>query len=184
MNDKKITLQLFEKIVHDLYKKKYHICRELDENGYIKSWIIFNQDMALEDYFSPNNEPLLSSKNNNIFDLIDFIKEHKMSKLSKEAKKILERELRQYKENKQLINKLKIDDNISTRVILICLDRIKYVENVFNKLNPFEKQVFEYIFYKNFDSIYCESYLNVSKSTYYNIYNKCINFLAEEWGEI
>ena len=75
--NKKITWQLFEKIIHDLNRKKYHICRELDENGYIKSWTIFRQDMTIEEYFSPNNKPLLCSKDNDIFDLIDFVKEQK-----------------------------------------------------------------------------------------------------------
>lgn len=71
----KITWQLFERIINDLNKKKYHICRELDENGYIKSWIIFKQDMPLEEYFSPDNKAILSSKYNDIFDLINFVKE-------------------------------------------------------------------------------------------------------------
>lgn len=106
------------------------------------------------------------------------------NKLSKETKKMMDREFRQYKDNKRLLNRLKADTTISTRILLICEDRIRYIENVYNRLSPFEKQVFEYIFYKNFDSIYCELNFNISKSTYYNIYNKCIKKLAEEWGVI
>lgn len=106
-----------------------------------------------------------------------------MSNLSKETKKFLERELRQYKENKQLLERLKKEDKMSSRAILICSNRINYIENVFNSLTPFEKQMFEYIFYNHFDWLYCEMHFNVSKSTYYNIYNKIINLLAEEWGE-
>ena len=75
--NKKISWQLFEKIIHDLDRKKYHIGRELDENGYIKSWTIFRQDMPIEEYFSPENKPLLCSEDNDIFDLIDFVKEQK-----------------------------------------------------------------------------------------------------------
>lgn len=107
-----------------------------------------------------------------------------MSNLSKEIKKIMERELRQYKDNKYLLNRLKIDNSISSRTLLICEERMKYVENVINRLNPFEKQMFENIFNRNYDWAYCESHFNVSKSTYYNIYNKCINLLAEEWGKV
>lgn len=106
-----------------------------------------------------------------------------MSKLSKETKKLMERELRQYKDNKRLLNKLKEDTTSPSRALLICENRMKYIENVINSLTPFEKQMFEYIFYKNYDWIYCESNYNISKSTYYNIYNKCINLLAKEWGE-
>ena len=106
-----------------------------------------------------------------------------MSKLSKETKNFLERELRQYKENKRLLEKLNKHDKIPSRAILICENRVRYIENVFNKLSPFEKQMFEYVFYKNYDCTYCEMHFNISKSTYYNIYNKCINLLAEELGE-
>ena len=73
----KVKYRLFEKIIQDLDTKKYHVCRELDESGYIVSWIIFRQDMPIEEYFSPNNKPLLSSEKNDIFDLIKFVKEYK-----------------------------------------------------------------------------------------------------------
>ena len=107
-----------------------------------------------------------------------------MTKLSKETKKLMERELRQYKENKRLLNKLKEDTTSPSRTLLICEDRMKYVENVLKKLTPFEKQMFENIFYKNYDWVYCEANFHISKFTYYNIYNKCINLLAEEWGRL
>lgn len=105
-----------------------------------------------------------------------------MSNLSKETKKIMERELRQYKENKRLLNSLKEDNTNSSRAILICKKRIDYIEEIYSELTPFEKQMYDYIFNKNYDWVYCETHFNISKSTYYNIYNKCINLLAEEWG--
>ena len=74
---KKITWQLFEKIIYNLDKKKYHISRELDENRYIRAWSIYRQDIPVEEYFSPNNKPILNSTDNDIFDLIDFVKEQK-----------------------------------------------------------------------------------------------------------
>lgn len=107
-----------------------------------------------------------------------------MSKLSKETRKFLDRELRQYKDNKRLLERLKYENKTPSRAMLICEDRMKCIENVFNSLTPFEKQMFRYIFYEHFDWAYCESNFRISKSAYYNVYNKIINLLAEEWGEI
>ena len=104
--------------------------------------------------------------------------------LSKEIKKLMDREFRQYKDNKRLLNSLKENNTTPTRALLICENRIKCIEKIYTCLTPFEKQMFEYIFYKNYDWIYCESNFRISKSTYYNIYNKCINLLAKEWGEL
>lgn len=106
-----------------------------------------------------------------------------MLKLSKEVKNLMERELRQYKDNKRLLNRLKADSTTPSRAIIICEDRMRYIENVLKKLSPFEKQMFENIFYENYDWNYCQIKYNVSKSTYYNIFNKCIILLAQEWGE-
>ena len=131
-------------------------------------------------------------------------------KLPKDLKKRMDRELRQYWLNKQKLEHLELEiiessspkDNqyntnsisdstsqkaiklISTRSILYCKERISYIENVINRLNSFEKQMFENIFKNGYDWLYCETIYHVSKSTYYNVYNKCIYFLAEEWGEI
>ena len=105
-------------------------------------------------------------------------------RLSRELKYKMDRELRQYWHNKNKLEILKSKSNSSTRAILLCEERIMYIENVINRLKPFEKQMFEPIFKHNCDWLYCEKKYNISKSTYYNIYNKCIYFLAEEWGEI
>ena len=129
-------------------------------------------------------------------------------KLSKDLKKRMDRELRQYWDNKRKLKKLELDiieaNNstqgnsnsisdltsqkaiklLSTRSILYCQERITYIENVFKRLNSFEKQMFERIFKHGYDWLYCEVNFRVSKSTYYNIYNKCIYFLAQEWGEV
>ncbi len=107
-----------------------------------------------------------------------------MSKLSKEIKNRMSREFRQYWNNKKKLKKIQGSGNTSTRTILLCEERIGYIENVIAKLKPYEKQVFYFIFKYNYDCAYCESIKNISKSTYYNIYNKCINLLAEEWGVI
>lgn len=105
-----------------------------------------------------------------------------MQKIKKEVKKQMERELRQYYDNKKLFKKLQNDVKTSTRT-LICLEqRILYVENVINRLNAFERQVFDMIFKEKADCIYCQTHFNISKSTYYNIINKSIDILAQEWG--
>lgn len=130
--------------------------------------------------------------------------------LNKDLKKRMDRELRQYWTNKKKLERLEkdiIDESasgngqprsndisnpterkairlMSTRSILYCRERITYIENVIKQLNSFEKQVFLFIFKDGCDWAYCKNVKNIDKSTYYNIYNKCIRLLAEEWGEI
>lgn len=132
------------------------------------------------------------------------------NKLSKELKKKMEKEFRQYWLNKKKLEKLEQDiieesassdgqprSNVtsdptqqkalklmSTRSILFLIERINYVENVIKQLNPFERQVFNLIFKEGCDWAYCKNVKNIDKSTYYNLYNKAIKLLAEEWGEI
>ena len=121
----------------------------------------------------------------------------------------MERELRQYWTNKDKLTKLeksiieesassgqpsknsisdptaaKVIKLTSTRVILYCQERVQYVENVIKKLNTFEKEVFELIFKHGCNFTYCEQVKNINKNTYYNVYNKCIFLLAQEWGLI
>mgnify|MGYP007060190479 CR=1 FL=1 len=132
-------------------------------------------------------------------------------KVPKEVKERMERELRQYWINKKKLEDLKlkiiessnnssdtqihsssISDTtsqkalkiLSTRSILYCEERITYIENVIKKLNPLEQQVFEYIFKNGYDFMYCQTMKNIDKNTYYNVRNKSIYFLAQEWGEI
>lgn len=103
-------------------------------------------------------------------------------KLDKEIKKRMERELRQYYDNKKKLEILK-NTTAETRRLAYLEERLKYVENVYNRLKPFEREVYNLIFKENCDSLYCETSKNISKTTYYNILNKSILYLAEEWGE-
>ena len=73
----KIKCELFEEFIKDLDIKKYHICRELDADGYIKNWTIFRKDMPIDEYFSAENQALLTSERNSILDLKKFIREQK-----------------------------------------------------------------------------------------------------------
>lgn len=106
-------------------------------------------------------------------------------KLPKKIKILMERELRQYYENKKLLEDLKRNKmHVATRKFLYIEKRLEYVENVHKKLNSFEKEMYKFIFIYNYDPLYVETIKNISKSTYYNVYNKCVFLLAEEWGEI
>ena len=69
---------IFEYLIKDIDRKKYHIFRELDENGYIKKWVIYKKaKLTPEEFFSPKNKPILSSNKNNFLDLIDFVENQK-----------------------------------------------------------------------------------------------------------
>ena len=131
-------------------------------------------------------------------------------KLSKEDKKHMEKELRQYWDNMKKLESLKkdiIDESgsgdgqpsknkisdptsqktirlISTRSIAALSERLMYVTRVRNRLNEFELKVFDLIFKEGCDWLYCSTQKNISKTTYYNIMNKSIYYLAEEWGII
>ncbi len=102
-------------------------------------------------------------------------------KLPKEVKKYYERELRQYWSNK---NKLKYIEKMNTKTALFLTERIHCIETVISRLDDFEKEVFNLIFRDNMSWLYCKNIKNISKTTYYNILNKCIYMLAEETGEI
>lgn len=105
-------------------------------------------------------------------------------KLSKEIKNRMDRELRQYWTNKKELKDMEKRNTDSTRKYIYVTQRIEYIENAIKQLKPFEKEVFILIFKNGYDWIYCEANKNIAKSTYYNIYNKIIRLLAEEWGEI
>lgn len=100
--------------------------------------------------------------------------------MQKDIKELMSREFKQYWINKDKLNKL--TQQTSTRTILICQERVQFVENVIKQLNDYELQIFNYIFKQCCNARYCEMNYNISKSTYYNIYNKAVNLLAKEWG--
>lgn len=108
------------------------------------------------------------------------------SKLTKEARRFCERELYQYWENKKRLNSL-LDtqkNHINSRTIIYLQQRINNIEVVIKKLNTFEIDVFELIFKENMNWLCCKTEKNISKYTYYNVFNKCVELLAEEFGEI
>lgn len=106
-------------------------------------------------------------------------------KMPIEIKRYYKRELYQYKKNKEKLDKIiNNKEKANTRNILFLEQRITNIETVITKLNEFEKEVFDMIFNKNMDWLYCKTFKGIDKSTYYNIVNKCIYLLAEEEGEI
>ncbi len=122
-------------------------------------------------------------------------------KLPKELKNRMERELRQYYDNKKKLDKLKLslieerprtEDPTgnkvsgleSTRSLIYLEERLHYVENVYNRLRPYEQKIYNLIFKECCNPLYCEVEESISRSTYYNIFNKSLYYLAEEWGEI
>lgn len=82
----KANYKLFQKMIKVLDRNKYHIYRELDENGYIKDWAIFRKDMEIEKYFSKENRPLLTSTENDILDLINFVAKEKENAIKRNKK--------------------------------------------------------------------------------------------------
>lgn len=106
------------------------------------------------------------------------------TKLEKEIKQYYERELKQYSQNKKRLERALQENRTSTRTILFLENRINNIETVIKQLNDFEQEVFDMIFNKKYDWLYCKTMKNIDKNTYYNILNKCIYMLAQEEGEI
>ena len=106
------------------------------------------------------------------------------NKLAKEIKKYYERELKQYSKNKKMLETASRNNKINTRTILFLQNRIENIETVIKQLNPFEQEVFDMIFNKKYDWLYCKTIKNIDKNTYYNILNKAICMLAKEEGEL
>lgn len=106
------------------------------------------------------------------------------NKLAKEIKKYYERELKQYSKNKKMLETASRNNKINTRTILFLQNRMENIETVIKQLNPFEQEVFDMIFNKKYDWLYCKTMKNIDKNTYYNILNKAIYMLAKEEGEL
>lgn len=71
-----MELKMFQKMINKLNRDKFHICISLNDYKDLTNfdWIIFRKDMPLEEYFSPENKPVLDSKNNTIEELLEFLK--------------------------------------------------------------------------------------------------------------
>jgi len=67
-------------------------------------------------------------------------------KMTRETKKFMEREIRQYNYNKHKLEGLKQNTKISTRRLLYLEERIYYVEHSYNRLNDEDKKIYDLIF--------------------------------------
>lgn len=103
-------------------------------------------------------------------------------KLPKEIKRRMEKEIRQYDFNKQKLEDLKAKG--TSRQLLYIEERLYHVETAYNQLREEEKAIYSLIFKSNCNWLYCQTIHNIDKDTYYNVYNKSLYFLAQEWGEI
>lgn len=103
-------------------------------------------------------------------------------KLPKELKQRMEMEIRQYEDNKKKKEKLKSKG--TTRQLLYIEERLHYVEIAYKRLKKSEQEVYDLIFKKDCNWLYCQTMYNIDKNTYYTVYNKSLFLLAQEWGEI
>lgn len=104
-------------------------------------------------------------------------------KLPTEIKKRMEKEIRQYEHNKKKLERLKQKEKDTRRYIYL-EERLYYVETAYNLLRPDEQNVYNMIFKERCNWLYCQTVYNIDKNTYYNIYNKSLYLLAQEWGEV
>lgn len=72
---------------------------------------------------------------------------------------------------------------MTSRAILVVAERLHYIDNAISRLNDEEKEIFEIIFKKKLNQRAAETYECISKSQYYNLYNKIIYLAAIELGE-
>ena len=82
----KMPLSVFEYLVENIDVEKYHICRKLDENGYVKEWVIYKKKgLTDEEFYNPKNKPIISSERDSFLDLVYFAENPK--KFIKRGKK-------------------------------------------------------------------------------------------------
>lgn len=72
---------------------------------------------------------------------------------------------------------------MTSRAILVVAERLHYINNAVSRLNDEEREIFEIIFKKKLNQRAAETYEYITKSQYYNLYNKIIYLAAIELGE-
>lgn len=104
--------------------------------------------------------------------------------LSKDIKNKMKRELMQYYDNIELLQRLKENEKISTRRYIYIEQQLQYIRNVISKLNSTEQEAFDIIFKEKYNFSSRQVHKYISRATYYRVFNKATYLLAEEWGEI
>lgn len=107
-------------------------------------------------------------------------------KIDKHIKKYIAAELYNYEENKKRIEKLVIknDKSVTTRGVLIAIEKIKNIERALDKFSDQEKSDIKKIFFKGHSQIYAELNDGISKDMYYHLKDKMIYLTAIEYGQI
>lgn len=106
----------------------------------------------------------------------------KKYKLPLHIKNYIQTELYDYKKNKKLIKT--IENNTSTRTLLLIIQRLDKIEKVYNKLPKEDKEAVNKIFFEKHNQVYAEMNDGITKNMYYNIKNKMIYLTAIEFDLI
>lgn len=106
----------------------------------------------------------------------------KKYKLPLHIKNYIQTELYDYNKNKKLIKT--IENNTSTRTLLLIIQRLDKIEKVYNKLPKEDKEAVNKIFFEKHNQVYAEMNDGITKDMYYNIKNKMIYYTAIEFDLI
>lgn len=91
-------------------------------------------------------------------------------------------ELMEYKDNKEKLEE--VEEDTSTREILIVRKRIKQIEKVLESLNKEDREAAELIFIKHYSQQKAEIEKGLSKDAFFNIKAKVIYLTAREMERI
>lgn len=107
-------------------------------------------------------------------------------KVSYHLRNYIKQELYDYNRNKQILQDLtmKNTSKVTTKTLLILTKKVNCIENVYNRLNENEKELFNIIFEKGCNHLYAKTYYNITKDMYYNGMNKIIYLTAQEYEQI
>lgn len=106
-------------------------------------------------------------------------------KIEKHIKKFITAELHNYEENKKKIAKYnKNTDEITTRSLLIAIEKTKNIERALEKFSDQEKEDIKKIFFEGHSQIYAELNDDISKDMYYHLKDKMIYLTAIEYEQI
>lgn len=99
-------------------------------------------------------------------------------KLPWHVRQYVKQELLDYKQNKELINKIKHYQG-NTRGLILANLRLKQIESVYNDLSKEDREAAEMIFIYKISQPMAELEKGLSKAAYYNVMNKVIYLTAQ-----
>jgi hypothetical protein len=105
--------------------------------------------------------------------------------MEKHIKKYIMAELHNYEENKRMLQLFNTEKNdITTRSVLIAVNKIRCIERALEQFNDQEKEDIKKIFFKGHSQVYAEINDGISKDMYYHLKDKMIYLTAVEYGQI